>query len=486
MANERLFQFPSKASPVPADIIYAGDSASAFNEVNITISALIGAYPNLLGIGNLTLGANTFPYSNNSATLTAGAISALGVSLVGGANIAAMQTTLGYTSTPTASQFAGWDVNSNLRANNFNTGYATTTNAGSTTTLTVASAQQEYFTGTLNQTVSMPVTSTLLLGQSWLFVNLSSGTITINSSGGNVITTLGANQTTRVTCISITGTTASSWSAATPVAGSGVVNSGTINNLAYYAATGSTVSALATSNSSALLTNGTGIPSWVAFTGSGAPVLGTGPALSNVLLSGGILDSNGVTVMATPLQVLPVNFFSIKNSATGVAPSISAQGSDTNINLRLNGQGTGGVQSSGTTSGSAISSGYIGQFLSTVVLNAAAVPIANNTAVNIATLSLPAGLWEFSGEAWVSGAGTGLVTAIEAGVSTTSATLASDSGLGAATVTVKGSTTSLQILQSGSTMINVTTTTIVYLVAFVTYTSTGTVGWGKIQAWRRG
>lgn len=94
MANERLYQFPSKSTPVPADIIFGGDSAAAFNEVNMTIAQLISAYPNLSGIGGLTLSANTFPYSNNSAVITAGVITAFGVSLLADANAAAAQSTL--------------------------------------------------------------------------------------------------------------------------------------------------------------------------------------------------------------------------------------------------------------------------------------------------------------------------------------------------------------------------------------------------------
>lgn len=45
------------------------------------------------------------------------------------------------------------------------------------------------------------------------------------------------------------------------VAGSGTVNTASINNLAYYAAAGDTVSGLSTANSSVLVTNGTGVPS---------------------------------------------------------------------------------------------------------------------------------------------------------------------------------------------------------------------------------
>jgi hypothetical protein len=211
MANERLYQFPSKASPVPADIIFAGDSANAFDEVNITIAALIGAYPNLSGIAALTLGANTFAYSNGLAVLTAGSITALSIALLGDSTITQMQSTLGYQSAPAAILFAGWDANSNLSANNFIAGYATTVTAATTTTLTVASASQQFFTGSTTQIVVMPVTSTLVLGQSYLLINNSSGSVTVNSSGGNAIQVMAANTSLVLTCIAITGTTAASW-----------------------------------------------------------------------------------------------------------------------------------------------------------------------------------------------------------------------------------------------------------------------------------
>lgn len=113
---------------------------------------------------------------------------------------------------PTAAQFAGWDSNLNLSANNFLEGYATTPTAASTTTLTVASAYQQFFTGITTQTVVMPVTSTLALGQTWLLVNNSTGAITVQSSGGNIIVTMAANTQTIITCILTSGTTAASWS----------------------------------------------------------------------------------------------------------------------------------------------------------------------------------------------------------------------------------------------------------------------------------
>jgi hypothetical protein len=211
MANERLYQFPSKAMPVPADIIFAGDSAAAFDEVQITIAQLISAYPNLSGIGGLTLGANTYPYSNNSSIITAGTITALGVSLLADSTISAAQTTLGYQVTPIASQFAGWDGNKNVNANRFVAAYTTTATAGATTTLTVQSTYQQFFTGSTTQTVLMPVASTIALGDSYYIVNNSSGAVTVQSSGGNNIQVMAANTTLLITCILSSGTTAASW-----------------------------------------------------------------------------------------------------------------------------------------------------------------------------------------------------------------------------------------------------------------------------------
>jgi len=94
MANERLYQFPSKSSPVPADIIYVGDSANSFNEVQSTIAQIIAAYPNLSGYAALTLGNNSYAYTNGSGTLTAGTITGAGVKIlaVTSVNSAVLQT----------------------------------------------------------------------------------------------------------------------------------------------------------------------------------------------------------------------------------------------------------------------------------------------------------------------------------------------------------------------------------------------------------
>jgi hypothetical protein len=287
----------------------------------------------------------------------------------------------------------------------------------------VASAQQQYFTGSSNQTVVMPVTSTLALGMSFLIVNISTGTVTINSSGGNTIATLGASQTTRVTCILTSGTTAASWSAATPVAGSGVVSSGTINDLAFYSASGTTVSALATANSGYLVTSVSGVPS----------IGNTGGALT-----------------------LPSITF---NSTTGIV---------------------------GTTTNDNAAALSVGEYKSTVVLVGSAVSTTNGAVTNVATLSLTAGDWDVWSTLWLAPAGGALITQMANSISQVSGTLQTtpaDGGGYSQLGNISG--TLAMILPCAGVRVSLSTTTNVYMVGQVSFTG-GTMGlYGSINARRR-
>ena len=115
------------------------------------------------------------------------------------------------TTSPSANEFAGWNSNLNLLANSFIEGYSTTATDAGTTTLTVSSAKQQYFTGTTTQTVVLPVVSTLALGQSYYIVNNSTGDVTVQSSGANTIQIMSSGTTLLVTVISTSGTGTSSW-----------------------------------------------------------------------------------------------------------------------------------------------------------------------------------------------------------------------------------------------------------------------------------
>jgi len=71
MATKRLLDFTPKATLVTADIIYCGNSAASYDEVQTTVAGLVGAYPNLLELGVLSLTASKFLLTNGSSNLIA-------------------------------------------------------------------------------------------------------------------------------------------------------------------------------------------------------------------------------------------------------------------------------------------------------------------------------------------------------------------------------------------------------------------------------
>ena len=92
-------------------------------------------------------------------------------------------------------------------------GFTSTATAAGTTTLTSSSTYYQLFTGTTTQTVVLPVASTLQTGWSFHICNNSTGALTVNSSGGNLVISVLSGTTAMVTCILASGTTAASWEA---------------------------------------------------------------------------------------------------------------------------------------------------------------------------------------------------------------------------------------------------------------------------------
>jgi hypothetical protein len=99
----------------------------------------------------------------------------------------------------------------NLTAPNHIDGMSTVTTAAGTTTLTNTSNGIQQFTGSTTQTVVMPVASTLTVGQGYFIINNSTGILSIQSSGLNVITYVGPGTSVDVVCVLNSGTTAASW-----------------------------------------------------------------------------------------------------------------------------------------------------------------------------------------------------------------------------------------------------------------------------------
>lgn len=148
---------------------------------------------------------------------------------------------------------------------NIKMGYSTTATAAGTTTLTVASNYRQFFTGSTTQTVVLPVTSTLVTGIAYEIENNSTGTLTVNSSGGNLVGTIPSGVCAHAVCIGTTLTTAADWDwdyiSNTSITGTGsavLATSPTINNptVTNYVETLQAVGTVG-STSTLALTNGT-------------------------------------------------------------------------------------------------------------------------------------------------------------------------------------------------------------------------------------
>ena len=205
-------------------------------------------------------------------------------------------------------------------AGNFLAGYRTTATAAGTTVLTASDVYQQYFTGTTTQTVTLPVTSTMVLGQQFLIVNNSTGVVTVESSGGNIIQAMDGGTQMWVTVILTSGTTAASWNAAYSDNTVGVVSvSGTAGRITVTGTTAVTVDISATYVGQSTITTlgtittgvwngtavdvahgGTGAATFTAYSPIFAGTTATGPMQSiSVGTAGQVLTSNGPGALAS-------------------------------------------------------------------------------------------------------------------------------------------------------------------------------------------
>jgi hypothetical protein len=86
-------------------------------------------------------------------------------------------------------------------------GYTSTPTAAGTTTLTSSSTANQFFTGTQTQTVKLPSTATLTLGQEFIITNNSTGAVTVQTSASGAITTIPGGSQSTFTVASISAQT---------------------------------------------------------------------------------------------------------------------------------------------------------------------------------------------------------------------------------------------------------------------------------------
>ena len=201
--------------------------------------------------------------TDGSGTLSWGTVSGYSAPTIGSTSIA---------SGATVTTIAGLTL-TNPTIGNFILGYTTTATAAGTTTLTNSSNNQQVFTGTTTQTVVMPVASTMTVGTRYLIENNSTGNLTVNSSGGNLIATVYPAMSIKVTSILASGTSAASWDAEyvgfNAVTGTGSAVLGTSPTISGLTLTGTlTAGASVGTSGQVLQSTGTGVQ-WATATSSG-------------------------------------------------------------------------------------------------------------------------------------------------------------------------------------------------------------------------
>jgi hypothetical protein len=326
---------------------------------------------------------------------------------------------------------------------------------------------------------------------------------------------------------------------------SGTVSTGTAGDLAYYAASGTAVGPLASTDNAVLVTSATGVASLA------VPAQGLVVASSVLTVGGannipfntnkGIQDNNGNMLLQFTVQPAAVNFWNLQNAATGNSVIFQTEGTDTNVNAifaakgtgnitffcngssgnelvsflgstnpvnffiftasattvspvagvsgtdaniiyTINGKGTGGVALEGTTAGDNAIAGYVGEFISSVIAAASATSLTTATAKNITSISLTAGDWDVEGNVDFPGITVG-ATNLSGWISLASATLP-DSSLYASLNTgtpIFGSPSGFCVPKI---RVSITSTTTVFLSARATFASGAATACGGIFARR--
>ncbi len=194
----------------------------------------------------------------------------------------------------------------------------------------------------------------------------------------------------------------------------------------------------------------------------------------------------GYGFAVSALTILPVasaaNYIQIINAITGNPPEINAQGLDSDITLSINGKGTGGIQTLGSTAGSFVPAGYVGEIISSTILSASAVTCAASTVVKDLTfIDVTAGNWAINANIFFNGPGVSGNWVASSWASTTSATTP-DNAFRSNGFGIGG----FNNISNGSIplFVKVTTTTRVYVSGSAIYAGTTPTMCGGIYATR--
>ncbi len=225
-------------------------------------------------------------------------------------------------------------------------GFTTTVTSAGTTILTNASTGVQQFTGTTTQTVVLPQANlfpALPDGITYTIENLSTGSITVNTNGGSLLTTVSAG-TDAILTLTNNSTSAGTWHLLTLPSTGGTVTSVSVvsaNGFAGTVATATTTPAitLSTSITGLLKGNGTAISAAVANTDYQAPL--TNPVVSTSALPASntfpVFNGTGDqvapnTITQTNLLLKPISFATSNYSMVYTDYTIEVRANNLTIN----------------------------------------------------------------------------------------------------------------------------------------------------------
>jgi Chaperone of endosialidase len=263
----------------------------------------------LVGASSVLL---TYPAEKSVNLDASGNVSPLGTVTSGvwqGSPVGVAYGGTGVTASSGASSVVLRDANANVTFNNYTAGAAAITAAAGTTVLTAASGRTQILLGSTTQTFQLPNATTVGLGQSYIFVNNSSGLLTVKDNSGTTVETVPSGGVTQLGALSI-ATSAGTWGAYSFIPAA--VDWGT-NSLAL----STTVITGGTWNGGVIAGNygGTGLSTFV--------------AANNALYSSGAstLTAGTLPVAAggTGITSLTANYIPVGNGTSGYTSSASLQ-----------------------------------------------------------------------------------------------------------------------------------------------------------------
>jgi len=276
----------SNGNTTPITLSSSANTKSVFVTYPSETSVNLDASGNVTALGNVTSGTW-------QGTTIGVAYGGTGVTASSGANSVVLR-----------------DANANVNFNNFISGFTAVTAAGGTTVLTVASTRTQVLVGSTTQTIQLPNATTLQLGQSFIFVNNSSGVLTITNNAGATIDTVPSGGAAQLGATSI-ATNAGTWGIysflpgtynfSTPTADFGnaeIVNAEWKGTPIAYNYGGTTLTTFGAANNALYSTSAT------ALTAGTLPAAAGGTGLTSPGTAGNVLTSTGTAWTSSPVASL--------------------------------------------------------------------------------------------------------------------------------------------------------------------------------------